>query len=305
MSILRRTIHPEIRVIDAKTGLVEYVASDESLDSYNEIVKASGARFNRFQKNAPFVDSHNYDSIDCLLGKVVDFVVSGRRVVETAQWAIDAGLPDDHLANIGWKMTVAGYLKAVSIGFMPISYISKWDSNPSQFQNELAAMQIATGTDVRTIYTEWEQLELSACIIGANANAVAQIGKAYEAGVLSDANINHLSKVYRDFASAFEQRKHRPRSYSFPSTSKSEAVLKMFAALDESKSITEPPIIMKKENILKDFSRLTGKTKSEFEKIELGRRNGNDAELQTAVLRSSRALALEQRMAGDPRQLGH
>src|SRR5579859_3128067 len=109
---LRRTIHPEIKVIDEKTGIVEYIASDESLDSYNEIVKADGARFNRFQKNAPFLDSHNYESVRCLLGNVIDWRVQNRQVVETVKWAIDAGLPEDHLANIGFKMTVAGYLKA-------------------------------------------------------------------------------------------------------------------------------------------------------------------------------------------------
>ena len=52
MKMLRRQIHPVVKVIDEKAGIVEYIASDESLDSYNEIVKADGARFDRFQKNA-------------------------------------------------------------------------------------------------------------------------------------------------------------------------------------------------------------------------------------------------------------
>ena len=185
---LVRTIHPVIKVLDEVAGIVEYIASDESLDSYNEIVKASGARFNRFQKNAPFVDSHNYESIGCTLGKVIDWRVENKQVIETVKWAIDVG--ENLMAHWGFKMTVAGYLKAVSIGFMPISYVSKWDSNPTQFQNELAGMQIAPGTDVRSIFTEWEQIELSACVIGANPNAVA---KAYKAGVVDDAFLEKLS----------------------------------------------------------------------------------------------------------------
>jgi hypothetical protein len=189
-SPLRRTIHPVVKVIDEKAGIVEYIASDESLDSYNEIVKADGARFNRFQKNAPFVDSHNYESIECLLGKVMDWNVASRRVVETVKWAIDAGLPEDHLANIGFKMTVAGYLKAVSIGFMPLAYATKWDSNPTQFQNALADMNVAAGTNVNAVFLEWEQMELSACVIGANPNAVA---KAYKAGIINDAVLEKIS----------------------------------------------------------------------------------------------------------------
>ena len=47
---LIRTIHPEIRVIDEAEGLVEYVASDESIDSYREIIRAKGWKFNLFKK---------------------------------------------------------------------------------------------------------------------------------------------------------------------------------------------------------------------------------------------------------------
>ncbi len=71
-------IHPVARVLDEKNGIVEYIASNETIDSYNEVIRADGWQFNRFQKNAPFVDSHNYNSIDCLLGKVIDFRVTGK-----------------------------------------------------------------------------------------------------------------------------------------------------------------------------------------------------------------------------------
>ena len=187
---IRRPIHPVIKVLDEKNGIVEYVATDESVDSYNEIVKADGARFDRFQKNAPFVDSHNYECIDCLLGKVIDWKVDNHCVTETVKWAIDAGLPEDHLANVGFKMTVAGYLKAVSIGFMPLSYVTKWDSNQSQFQDALRDMNVPAGTDVRAIHLEWQQMELSACVVGANPNAVA---KAYKAGIITDALLEKIS----------------------------------------------------------------------------------------------------------------
>jgi hypothetical protein len=70
---MRREIHPQIKVLDAVAGIVEYVASNETIDCHQEIVRADGWQFNRFAKNAPFVDSHNYESIDCLVGKVLDF----------------------------------------------------------------------------------------------------------------------------------------------------------------------------------------------------------------------------------------
>ena len=185
---LRAELHPQIKVIDQAKGLVEYVASNEAIDSYNEIIRADGWKFNRFAKNAPFVDSHNYGSIDCLLGKVVDYAVQGKNLVETVQWAID--VPSNELAQKGFQMTSAGYLKAVSVGFMPTKYVTKWDSNPTAFQEQCEALNLAPKDNVRVIYLEQEQIELSACVIGANPDAVA---RAYKAGILDDAWLEKIS----------------------------------------------------------------------------------------------------------------
>jgi hypothetical protein len=190
MKILRRTIHPEIKVIDAARGTVEYIASDETVDSYREAIKQSGWQFNRFQKNAPFVDSHNYESIECLLGKVVDFQVKKRQLVETVQWAVD--VPECPMAKLGFAMTQAGYLKAVSVGFIPLKIITPRD--PADEWN--AANEDIGLTDVDNsiscIYLQQEQIELSACVVGANGNAVA---KSYKAGILTDADLDVISSV--------------------------------------------------------------------------------------------------------------
>ena len=180
---IRRIIHPTIKVLDAKKGLVEYVASDESLDSYNEIIRASGWKFDQFDKNAPFVDSHDYSVIGNLLGKVVDYNVTNKKLVETVQWAID--VPENSLAALGFKMTQGGYLKAVSVGFWPTKAVNRWDSDPAPFTMECLDLKVDPKT-VRTIYTEQQQVELSACIIGANPNALA---KALKDGAITFADI--------------------------------------------------------------------------------------------------------------------
>lgn len=192
MKTLRREIHPVVKVIDEKQGIVEYVASDESIDSYGEIVRASGADFSRFKKNAPFVDSHNYESIGCCLGEVVGYGVQGNTVVETVKWAIGM-FPEPGLADWGFRMTAAGFLKAVSIGFIPTKYVTKWDNNPSAFNECLEDLSVSAGSNVSCVYLTWLQLELSACCIGANGNAVA---KAYKAGVLSDGDLDKISLEY-------------------------------------------------------------------------------------------------------------
>jgi len=186
--LLRRTIHPEIRVLDEKRGLAEYIASDETVDSYREIIRANGWRFDRFQKNAPLVDSHDYSTIEKLVGKVVDFSVKANRLIETAQWAID--VEGNQLAQIGWAMTKAGYLRAVSVGFQPEMMVNRWDSEQAPWRQQLDELGLKEDQTVRTIYTQQQQLELSVVIIGANPNAVA---RSFKEGLISEADLTYLS----------------------------------------------------------------------------------------------------------------
>lgn len=195
MKTERRTITPQVRVLDAKAGIVEYVASDESLDSYREVIRASGWRFTHFKKNAPFVDSHDYWTIEKCVGRVIDFSVAGKQLVETVQWAVD--VEENKLAQIGFKMTAAGYLKAVSVGFWPTKAVSKWDQDKVQYYKELQDLGMTEENGPRVIYLEQEQVELSACIIGANPNALAKHtsvwAKAYKAGLVDDEDLEMIS----------------------------------------------------------------------------------------------------------------
>lgn len=183
---IRREIHPEVRIIDRDRGTVDYVASDESVDSYREVIRASGWRFTNFKKNAPFVDSHDYSTIQKMVGRVVDFRVDTRKgqLIERVQWAID--VPDNDLARLGWKMTESGYLKAVSVGFIPIKYLTEQSSKRSEWLKQLVELGLDESNAPRTIYVEQEQIELSACVIGANPNALLA---AHKAGALSDRDV--------------------------------------------------------------------------------------------------------------------
>jgi hypothetical protein len=188
MNKLIRTIHPEVRIIDAAKGIVDYVASDETLDCYREIIRADGWRFTHFKKNSPFVDSHDYSSVGNLLGKVTDFKVDGKQLVERVQWAVDS---NSELARLGFSLTAGGYLKAVSVGFFQNRTVTKWDSDPKAFQGAIKELGVSTedAATLRAIYLEQEQIELSACILGANPNALA---KAHIDGVATDETLEKL-----------------------------------------------------------------------------------------------------------------
>lgn len=180
---LTRSIHPEIRVINEAEGLVDYIASDETCDCYDEVIAAKGWRFTRFSKNAPFVDSHEYGSIACQLGIVTSFQVRSKQLVERVKWAKD--VEENSLAQLGWKMTLGGFLKAVSVGFFPVRSVRQGDAD---WGKTIAAMGIAPeeAPNIRRIFLEQEQIELSACIIGANPNALA---KAHKEGCVKDSDL--------------------------------------------------------------------------------------------------------------------
>jgi len=135
------------------------------------------------------VDSHDYSTIEKCLGKVIDFRVEGGQLIERVQWAID--VPENTLAQVGWKMTQAGYLKAVSVGFFPVQYVTPHSGE--EWTRQLKELGLPADAAVRTIYTEQEQVELSCCVVGSNPNALA---KAYQAGAINDADIQTLSREF-------------------------------------------------------------------------------------------------------------
>jgi hypothetical protein len=183
----------QTRVLDEKTGLVEYVASDETLDHHREIIRVDGWKFDHFKGNGAFVDSHDYSSIKNSLGKIVSWEVKGGKLIEVAKWAID--VEGHELAQLGFKMTAAKYLPAVSVGFIPVRAVDKWTNGGADLAKVARELKLSAEVAARvcTVYLEQQQIELSACIIGANPSALA---KAYKADVVTDSDIEFVAKLF-------------------------------------------------------------------------------------------------------------
>lgn len=295
MKILRREIHPAIRVLDERAGLVEYVASDETLDSYREVIMAAGWRFTDFRKNSPFLDSHKSGSIEALLGRVEDFKVAGRRLVETVKWAVDVA--ENTLAQKGFAMTKAGYLKAVSVGFYPTKYVSKFDSNQNGWKDALKELRLTEETGVSRVYLEQEQKELSACVIGANPNALS---KAHSDGILTEADLDYLSRAGSKGARQIIEAPSR-RTFSFATPSSDRAVTEMTQLLRSRLPATQPESTMSKQTFTTEFEQLTRSTKTRFDDVETARRHGSESELEHAIRLAFTSLVREQRHSfGDP-----
>lgn len=188
---VRRELAVTPRVLSEQDGTIEFVASDETLDCYGEIVRVAGWRFTNFAKNAPFVNSHDYSDIRQLLGQVTDWRLEKGQLVETVRYIRDEG----SLGAMAFKLVRDGFLRAVSVGFMPVRAVSKWDSDTTPFLSQISELRLDTPTaaKLRVVYLEQEQIELSQCVIGANPNALA---KAYKAGSLTEGELDKLSALY-------------------------------------------------------------------------------------------------------------
>jgi HK97 family phage major capsid protein len=270
-----RVLHPETRIVDSQKGIVDYVASDETIDSFREIIRADGWKFSNFEKNAPFVDSHDTSTIAKLCGKVIDFRVASGQLIERVQWAIGIG---NDLADLGFNLTKNGFLKAVSVGFFPIQYLTP--NSGQAWTDALKDLKLPADAEVRCIYTQQEQVELSACILGANPNSLA---KARSDGIISD---NHLDK-FPQLQQRIEKSQASGRPvFSFPSTKSTEST-----------QSTSREDFMSKLNIITNSSGPS--SKSAFDRLETIRRGGSEDEISRAVSQARIATALEHRDGPD------
>jgi hypothetical protein len=186
-SDIRRALPCVAKVLNERERICSYVASDQTLDCYREIVRAAGWKFDRFAKNAPFVDSHNYGSVGLLLGNVRAWRVEGKSLVEEVQYVPEGASP---LADFAWKMTASGFLRAVSVGFIPSRVRSRWrDAKDFEDACKELGLTVDEAATVNCIHWEQDQTELSAVLIGANPSAVA---KAHQAGALVDEDFHKL-----------------------------------------------------------------------------------------------------------------
>ena len=182
MSLVTRSI-PLHRALDENKGIIEYIASDETVDSYKEVIRASAWRFNLFKRNPAFFANHDYQAEKCI-GKVLEYSVKSGRLVEVVQYALGV---DNKLAESIYKMVKGGFMPACSVGFWPVK---RHFPGESEHTKQLQELGLKADAGVQAIYTEVEQIELSAVGVGANSNAVVQ---ARAAGCLTDTDIETIS----------------------------------------------------------------------------------------------------------------
>ena len=158
---LKAGTKPEDGVMRAAAGepevlggrVVRFVFSDGSVDRVGDTIDPKGWELDAFNENPVALWAHC--SWDLPIGRATNVHVQGRKLVGDIEFAEPETYP---FADTVFRMVKAGYLNAVSVGFVPLEYAFV-QSNDRPF-----------GID----FKRQELLEISVVPVPANANALVE-----------------------------------------------------------------------------------------------------------------------------------
>ncbi len=168
---LRQLHHVKVTAPDVPGDVLDMVASDESIDRYNEVIRASGYQLDNYRKNPVIQNSHQYHDLIFTIGKAIKTEIQEAKLVQRWEFATGA----NPFAKIAHALYRDGFLKASSVGFVPM----EWEDG-----------NVTTGPS--RIFTKQELLEVSAVSIPANPNALAL---AVRSGTVETADLRELEKL--------------------------------------------------------------------------------------------------------------
>jgi hypothetical protein len=169
--------------------VLDFIASDETLDRCGEIISAEGWRLDHYRRNPVFQNAHQYGDIIFTLGKALVTEVrhggpgSGEshpspcvrpHLFQRIQFAVEA----NPMARIAYALYKGGFLNAVSVGFIPI----RWEDGSGS----------SSSSKCRRRYLEQELVEVSAVGIPANPEALAL---GLKSGAVEQADVRELAEL--------------------------------------------------------------------------------------------------------------
>ena len=190
---IRAGLHCTVRDVAGSDPVMDFIASDETIDRYNEQIKQNGWQLDNFLANPVIPDCHDYSSISKILGKDIlgkaDQVQNGQLCTRVL-FAVD-----NPMGNLAYKMSKGGFIKSQSVGFIPL----EWTNGNAADQPD------------RT-YTKCELLEKSLVVVPANPGAT--VGLALKSGAIKRADLTALSAFIKEFCSDENPKPGTPGSAS-------------------------------------------------------------------------------------------
>lgn len=155
--MLRRIVTCGVKQVSDR--VLEFVGSTEVMDRCEESIKASGWQLKNYRKNPVFLWAHDYKQPP--VGKAVKVWKEEGEL----RFHIEFAPADVYgFADTILQLYLNGYLRAVSVGFMPL----QWEDGPGK---DTPFGEPAK--EPRRIYTKQDLLELSGCPVPANPEALS------------------------------------------------------------------------------------------------------------------------------------
>jgi HK97 family phage prohead protease len=149
---IRAGIHTTCKEVDGSAPVMDFIASDETVDRYEEVIKQDGWELDNFMANPVIPDCHNYGTIANILGR--DILTKDQQVQNGHLCTRIEFATDNPMGLLAWKMSKGGFIKSMSVGFIPLEWVN---GN-------------AAGQPART-YVKAELLEKSLVVVPANPGA--------------------------------------------------------------------------------------------------------------------------------------
>jgi HK97 family phage major capsid protein/HK97 family phage prohead protease len=140
--------------IDEDTRTARFIASDETVDRYGDIIRATGWKLDNFRNNPVLLFGHQNNETP--VGLVENIEVEGTSLVADVRFRPEGDSPR---SDDVWNAVKGGFLRAVSVGFMPSGPINTLVDEGGNL----------TGFE----YTSQELFELSVVPVPANPMALA------------------------------------------------------------------------------------------------------------------------------------
>jgi HK97 family phage prohead protease len=166
-----------VEVKDLGQDELMFVATDETVDRYNEVIRLDGWELGNYLKNPVVVDSHDYSSVLRIIGNSTSVTISDGKMFNRVRFAMD-----NPLGKVAYGMARGGFIKSESVGFIPIEWTR---GNESQ------------GEPYRT-FTKQELLEIS--LVAVPANPGATLGLALKSGAVTRGDLRDLLDALETFS---------------------------------------------------------------------------------------------------------
>lgn len=170
--MIRRVVRSEIKSVNADDFSVDVVMSDETVDRYREVIKASAWKkgLANYKAHPVLLSSHNYHGLMNQIGEASYVGIRDGALRTKFKYYVKEEVPNPEAAW-GWVLASKG-VAAYSVGFIRKAgfYVDEDEPCPQGVDEEEYKEYLKKG--VRYVYTDVELLECSHVLVPANPSAL-------------------------------------------------------------------------------------------------------------------------------------